>query len=143
TRISETSLTQQGIAMGTPAYMSPEQASGEKVDARTDLFSLGAVIYEMTTDRRPFRKPLDFTRPASPATHPELDRIIFKLLEPSVERRYQSAAAVVADLKRLQETLSTNRTSSRRWITAGLAFALATILTAALFWFWLPRPQEG
>jgi Tol biopolymer transport system component len=124
--------------------MSPEQASGEKVDARADLISLGAVIYEMTTGRRPFPKPLDFRRPVSPAAHPELDRIILKLLEPSIERRYQSASEVVADLKRLQETLSTNGTPSRRWITAGLAFALATILTGAAFWFWsLSRPQEG
>jgi len=110
-----TPLTQAGLAVGTPAYMSPEQVVGQNLDARTDLFSLGLVLYEMATRRRAFEgettkaileKVLLHIPPPPSHTNPELspafDEIIRKLLEKDRELRYQTAADVRADLKRLK-----------------------------------------
>jgi tetratricopeptide (TPR) repeat protein len=109
------SLTRGGAAVGTPAYMSPEQVSGHSLDPRTDLFSLGLVLYEMATRRRAFEgesrerlleKVLTYTPPppsrANPELPPAFDDIIRKLLEKDRELRYQTAADVRADLKRLR-----------------------------------------
>ena len=98
--------------MGTAAYMSPEQARGEPVDARTDLFSLGAVLYEMVTGRRAFPRAFDWTPPVISGVPTELRRIVVKLVEPAVDLRYQSAAEVVADLKR-EKDLHSHDTSRR------------------------------
>ena len=107
--------TAAGAVMGTPCYMSPEQALGEAVDHRSDIFSLGVVIYEMSTGRLPFDGGSDAAvyeallhRAPSPATvlNPglpaELDRIIDRALEQDRELRYQSASDLAAELKRLQ-----------------------------------------
>jgi non-specific serine/threonine protein kinase len=108
-------LTTPGVAMGTVAYMSPEQACGEKLDARTDLFSFGAVLYEMATGKRAFdgettavifakilKEDPPSPRDYNPQLHTKVEEIIAKCLEKNRELRYQSAAEIRADLKRLK-----------------------------------------
>ena len=115
-------LTTPGMAVGTVAYMSPEQARGEELDTRTDLFSLGAVLYEMATGQQAFGGPTTaevfaalLTQPPGgqhdhpPALPPELEHIINKALERDPDLRYQSAADVRADLKRLQRDTDSGR----------------------------------
>jgi serine/threonine protein kinase/Tol biopolymer transport system component len=116
--------TQHGAAMGTAAYMSPEQARGEKLDTRSDLFSFGLVLYEMGTGRRAFGgatadmifASLLKETPAqpsviNPAIPLELDKIIRKALEKERALRYQHAADIREDLERLKRQLERNRTS--------------------------------
>jgi serine/threonine protein kinase/tetratricopeptide (TPR) repeat protein len=118
-------LTSPGSAPGTVAYMSPEQARGEELDARTDLFSFGAVLYEMATGKQPFegnstavifdailnrtQNSLSQCKAGLPS---ELERITGAALEKDRELRYQTASNVRADLKRLRRDLSSGRTSS-------------------------------
>ncbi len=107
-------LTGPGVAVGTLAYMSPEQARGETLDARTDVFSLGAVLYEMATGRQVFadRTPLPSDRPRQKLL-PALERIIAKALDADREVRYQSVADLRADLKRLQRDLESGETPAQ------------------------------
>jgi serine/threonine protein kinase/tetratricopeptide (TPR) repeat protein len=115
TATAEDLLTSPRVAIGTIAYMSPEQARGEQLDRRTDLFSLGAVFYEMATGRMAFsgstaavihdailnRAPTALAR-VNPQISPELERIINKTLEKDRKLRYQSAAEIRTDLQRLK-----------------------------------------
>jgi eukaryotic-like serine/threonine-protein kinase len=122
--IDEANLTSPGTALGTVAYMSPEQARGENLDARTDLFSFGAVLYEMSSGKQPFAgssAAVIFTQilkeaPSSlqainPGLPPKLEEIIGKCLEKDRDLRYQSASDLRADLKRLKRDTDTVRST--------------------------------
>jgi serine/threonine protein kinase/Tol biopolymer transport system component len=164
---AEEHLTSPGAVMGTVAYMSPEQARGEDLDARTDLFSFGVVLYEMATGRPAFsgattaviheailnRTP---TSPVqlNPALPPELERIVNKALEKDREIRYQHASDLRADLKRLKRDTESGRAvaavSDRRSAVGtpplqkrrrlAIALASAVIIAGAVAAYWLTRP---
>jgi len=156
-------LTSPGATVGTIAYMSPEQARGEELDARSDIFSFGAVLYEMTTGRTAFpgkttaivfKAILDVTPPgiarANETPEVRLDEIIFKALEKDRDLRYQSAADLCADLRRLKRDTDSGRLrapatsirgripSNRRWIFAAVTAGLLMIVVGA-FTFWLSQ----
>jgi eukaryotic-like serine/threonine-protein kinase len=163
----EEPLTGPGAALGTIAYMSPEQVQGKELDARTDLFSFGAVLYEMCTGTRPFRgettglifnsilerQPVPAVR-LNPEVPAELERIINKALEKDRHLRCQSAAEMRVDLHRLKrDTDSSTRTAmgvtesrskpplmhARR-----LAIAVLAISVIALaLWQWLGRASHS
>ncbi|MCI0568770.1 MAG: serine/threonine-protein kinase [Acidobacteria bacterium] len=144
-------LTQEGMILGTFQYMAPEQLEGQETDARTDLFALGAVLYEMATGKRAFAgknktsliaaivssqpPPISSVMPVSP---PALDHVVRKCLEKDPEDRWQSAHDVATQLRWISEAGSqagvaapiTLRRKSRErlaWITAGLLALLATV----------------
>jgi eukaryotic-like serine/threonine-protein kinase len=125
---SDPNLTSPGMALGTIAYMSPEQVRGEKLDARTDLFSFGLVLYEMATGRQAFsgnttgiifaaileREPVPPAR-LNPALPQELDRIITKSLEKNPRLRYQTARDMASDLERLKRDTSSGRAAQIKY----------------------------
>lgn len=146
-------LTSPGAALGTAAYMSPEQASGQQVDARSDLFSLGAVLYEMTTARAPFRGknlaeifqaiqdlPPAPIRKLNPGAPFELIRITSKAMEKAPSQRYQAAAEMRADLHTFRGRLTAR--ARRRKAVLAAALIIACFALAATASLRLPRVRE-
>jgi len=146
-------MTRKGTILGTPAYLSPEQARGEPLDARSDLFSFGIVLYEMSTGAQPFRgstaaelfgavlhvtpEPALQRRPDLPA---ELDRIIGAAIEKDRETRIQTAAELKAALKRMRRAMEPAVTTAapvarprRRWLAAAVVATVA-VVAAAVWW---------
>jgi len=123
----DTQHTQPGQVLGTPSYMSPEQALGQAVDHRTDLFSVGVVLYELATGQKPFAagnyaelinkivnaQPLAIAR-LNYDVPPELERITLKCLQKQPDRRYQSARELLVDLKNLQRDLESRTEAGER-----------------------------
>ena len=142
-----TKVTQAGVVMGTLPYMSPEQAAGEAVDHQTDLWSLGAVLYEMVAGRTPFvrdsrQATLNAILASQPepisAAPPELDRILRKALEKDLALRYQAAADLRTDLHRLLGRLDSplsrpgKKVVAPRWPKPAYLVPVAAVCLAAL-----------
>jgi len=154
TRTISAGPTRPGMVLGTVAYMSPEQASGRPVDARSDIFSFGVVLYEMLGGRRPFAGSSDIdvlhailhTAPApAPTADSRLCNVVEKALEKAPEDRYQSMREVVVDLRRTLRPRVAEPAASRparrpllRWLVAG--GAVAALLAVLAVSFLLPRP---
>ena len=134
-------LTSTGMIVGTASYMSPEQASGLPVDARTDVYAVGLVLYEMLTAQRVPRDEAGLPQLANAlnGTPSDLAAIIRKALKPQREERYESAAALLADLRRVQERLRSGKL--RRWLKAS-AMAVLSLLVIALSSIWLAQGEE-
>ncbi|HJT17111.1 MAG TPA: protein kinase, partial [Thermoanaerobaculia bacterium] len=144
-------LTETGTTVGTVAYMSPEQARGEDVDSRTDIFSLGAVLYELASGKRAFTGTTSATifdailhRDPPPVEGP-LGVIISKALQKDRELRYQSAADIRADLKRLKHDSAATGAAKPRTSAVWIAAAAIVIITivAATLWRLRPQPQAA
>ena len=161
---AQSTLTGPGSPVGTVSYMSPEQARGEQLDARTDLFSFGIVLYQMATGQSPFQggsagelmgailhqtpEPPSKRNPQIPL---ELERIIAKALEKDRDSRFQSAADLRADLKRLKRDTDSSRVSApagvsqpptrrlRLWPSAATGLAIIAIAGAV----WVAQNKRG
>jgi len=146
---SAVTRTRMGRLVGTPAYLSPEQARGEEVDARTDIFSFGLVLYEMATGHQTFRGQTSGelinailhetpVKPSTlnPAVSSSLERIILKALEKTQNARYQSVSDLLHDLNEFQRAKQRRRV----WMTrVAVAAATLALSTAAVVWIILSK----
>jgi serine/threonine protein kinase/Tfp pilus assembly protein PilF len=120
--LSAEGITEAGMIIGTPDYMSPEQVGGEDVDQRSDLYSLGVIVYEMVTGEVPFKADSAFAigikhkseipqapRTANPQIPENLDRLIMKCLEKESGKRYQTAEEILTELKSIKKSLTTTK----------------------------------
>ena len=157
----ETALTGERVAVGTVGWMSPEQASGDAVDARSDIFSFGVLLYEMLTGKHPFRRRTTLEtlaaiceeepeRPTSlvPALPPEAERAVLRCLQKNPTRRWQSLSDLGAVLEDLKEDTESGRrvvagpVPRRRGVPLGLFAAAAVVLLVAVVAAFLLLPRE-
>jgi eukaryotic-like serine/threonine-protein kinase len=163
-RDPEQPLTAEGTVVGTYPYMAPEQVEGAETDARSDIFSLGAVLYEMATGKRAFegksaasvmaavlKEQPEAISKVQPVSPPALDHVVSRCLEKDAEERWQSARDVAVELRWISEAgsgagvaapVARRRRSRERlaWLTAGALGLLLLLLAAA--WIWTSRPVE-
>jgi len=146
-------LSRAGVAMGTAGYMSPEQVRGEKLDARTDLFSFGLVLYEMATGQQAFtgetaaelheailtQAPVP-TRQLNPVIPPKLESMINRAVKKDREARYQSASQVRADLETLKREIEPKHRA--QWKAMAVTVVLVLFLASAAFWLAKRQPQS-
>jgi len=142
----DTTLTRTGVAMGTAGYMSPEQVRGEELDARTDIFSFGLVLYEMATGQRAFsgdtsaavhdgilnKSPLPI-RELNSTVPTKVIAIIDKALEKDREHRYQSAAEMLGDLRQVNAKQWVRVPARWKWY-ASAALLIAVVVAGSLYW---------
>lgn len=159
--------TEAGTVMGTAGYMAPEQVRGAAVDSRTDIFAYGAVLYEMVSGQRAFRRdtaaetmtailkedPPEFDEMTNPVS-PALDRIVRRCLEKKPEQRFQSAKDLAFALEAISGTTTSSKAAaaaevaakeqegSRRWLNYAAAALLGMAITAVVAWILRPKPPE-
>jgi serine/threonine protein kinase len=146
--------TEPGVVLGTVGYMSPEQVRGDAADNRTDLFSLGAILYELLTGKRAFHKPTSAetmsailkedppsTSQIAPSTPPAVQRVVQRCLEKAPEQRFQSASDLAFALEALSDSTGAvtgahaQITSRNRWSWIVAAVGVIVVLLAAATWF--------
>jgi eukaryotic-like serine/threonine-protein kinase len=167
TRQSQEAVSLVGVISGTPAYMSPEQIRGDDLDARTDIFAFGLLLYEMATGQQAFggrtggviiesiltRAPVSI-RAANPQIPIRLEEIITKCLEKDRTQRYATAAAVRSDLQQLKREVESGnitrsdfvpqpRPSRFRWKELAAGSALLVVLLILVAWYYAARPAHG
>jgi serine/threonine protein kinase/Tfp pilus assembly protein PilF len=165
-------ITADGVMIGTPEYMSPEQVDGQQADARADIYALGIILFELLTGRLPFEGDTPFSvaykqkneappdaRKVNPQIPEDLDRLILKCLEKDKTKRYQDAEEVFADLVKLEKGLPTTErltlpkkplTSKQVTVTFGLkkvlipaAIITGVIITAIVLWLVWPEKAQA